>query len=70
MGLNILAVDDDAGSGAALAVALKLFGHRPFIAGDAEDALKLVENDPAPFDQAMLRPWVVYGGLNGEDGAR
>lgn len=49
-GLSILAVDDGARSGMALAVALKLFGHRPFIANDAGEALKLVENDPASFD--------------------
>jgi len=48
--LNILAVDDEAGSRAALAVVLKLAGHHAFTAKDAEEALELFDKAQAPFD--------------------
>ena len=48
--LNILAVDDEAGSRAALAIVLKLAGHNAVFAKDGDEALELFENAEDPFD--------------------
>jgi CheY-like chemotaxis protein len=49
-GLNILVVDDEAGSRAALAIVLKLSGHRAAFATDGDEALEMFENAVIPFD--------------------
>jgi CheY-like chemotaxis protein len=48
--LNILAVDDEAGSRAALSLMLALAGHHALIAEGAGEALKLYDETGAPFD--------------------
>ena len=48
--LNILAVDDEAGSRAALSVVLKMAGHEVLFAKDGDEALKLFETATVPFD--------------------
>jgi len=49
-GLNILVVDDEAGSRAALAAVLKLSGHQSVFATDGDEALALYESSLFPFD--------------------
>ncbi len=48
--LNILAVDDEAGSRTALDVVLKLAGHHATFAASGLEALKLFDQAPTPFD--------------------
>jgi len=49
-GLNILVVDDEAGTRAALAIVLKLSGHRAVFATDGDEALEIFEKSAVPFD--------------------
>jgi len=49
-GLNILAVDDEAGSRIALDVVLKLAGHHVNFAKDGDEALEMFEHAEAPYD--------------------
>ena len=48
--LNILVVDDEAGSRTALDVVLKLAGHQAHFARDGDEALELFEKASVPFD--------------------
>jgi CheY-like chemotaxis protein len=48
--LNILVVDDEAGSRAALSAVLKLSGHRAVFACDGDEALDIFEKTEVPFD--------------------
>jgi CheY-like chemotaxis protein len=48
--LNILVVDDEAGTRAALAAVLKLSGHHASFATDGDEALALFEKAETPFD--------------------
>jgi CheY-like chemotaxis protein len=48
--LNILVVDDEAGSRAALAVVLQLAGHHAVFAKDGDEALDKFDKAAAPFD--------------------
>jgi CheY-like chemotaxis protein len=48
--LNILVVDDEAGTRAALSAVLKLSGHHAVFASDGDEALAIFENSQAPFD--------------------
>jgi len=63
--LKILAVDDDDGSKIALSMVLKFLGHNAVLAKDTEEALKLVENAPTPFDLIITDH--VMPGLTGLD---
>lgn len=48
--LNVLAVDDEAGTRMALDIVLKLAGHHPVLARDGDEALALYESAPDSFD--------------------
>jgi CheY-like chemotaxis protein len=48
--LNILAVDDEAGTRAALSLVLALDGHHAVFANDGDEALNLFENSQRSFD--------------------
>ena len=48
--LNILAVDDEEGARTSLKIVLKLAGHHASIANDGQEALKLYDSAPEPFD--------------------
>ena len=48
--LNILVVDDEAGSRAALAVVLQLAGHQALFARDGDEALEMFDSARVPFD--------------------
>jgi CheY-like chemotaxis protein len=48
--LNILVVDDEAGTRAALSAVLKLSGHHATFATDGDEALALFEKAETPFD--------------------
>jgi len=48
--LNILVVDDEAGTRTALDMVLKLAGHRVHFAADGDEALEMFENSVAAFD--------------------
>ena len=48
--LNILAVDDEAGTRTALNVVLKLAGHSAKFAKDGDEALEMYEHSDIPFD--------------------
>lgn len=48
--LNILAVDDEAGTRAALGIVLALAGHHAIFAKDGDEALDLFRNSNIPFD--------------------
>jgi CheY-like chemotaxis protein len=48
--LNILVVDDEAGSRAALGVVLKLAGHHAVFAKDGDEGLDIFEHSPEQFD--------------------
>ena len=48
--LNILVVDDEAGTRAALAAVLHISGHRAAFARDGDEALVIFESAPEPFD--------------------
>jgi CheY-like chemotaxis protein len=52
-GLNILAVDDEAGSRTALDVVLKLAGHHTDFAKDGDEALELFEHADIPYDMII-----------------
>jgi CheY-like chemotaxis protein len=48
--LNILVVDDEAGSRTALAIVLQLAGHKAAFAKDGDEALELFDRAQVPFD--------------------
>jgi CheY-like chemotaxis protein len=48
--LNILVVDDEAGTRAALSAVLKLSGHHTEFASDGDEALEMFEKSEVPFD--------------------
>jgi CheY-like chemotaxis protein len=48
--LNILAVDDEAGTRAALGIVLALAGHHAIFAKDGDEALEIFEKSNVPFD--------------------
>lgn len=48
--LNILVVDDEAGTRASLAAVLKLSGHHAAFATDGDEALEIFEKAGVPFD--------------------
>jgi CheY-like chemotaxis protein len=48
--LNILAVDDEAGTRAALGIVLALAGHHAIFAKDGDEALELVQHSHIAFD--------------------
>lgn len=48
--LNILVVDDEAGTRSALAAVLRIAGHEAHFAADGDEALELFEHAEAPFD--------------------
>ncbi len=48
--LNILVVDDEAGSRAALAAVLQLAGHKAVFAKDGDEALEVFDRAQTPFD--------------------
>ena len=48
--LNILVVDDEAGSRAALAAVLQLAGHKALFAKDGDEALEMFDSAQTPFD--------------------
>jgi len=48
--MNILVVDDEAGTRKALDVVLKLAGHHALLAKDGDEALKLFDTAPDSFD--------------------
>lgn len=48
--MNILAVDDEAGSRTSLDVVLKLAGHRAIFARDGDEALEKFNGSEVPFD--------------------
>ena len=63
--LNILAVDDEEGARASIKLVLKLAGHHAVIANDAQDALKLYDDAPEPFDLVITDH--AMPGLSGVD---
>jgi two-component system sensor histidine kinase EvgS len=48
--LNILVVDDEAGSRASLAAVLHLSGHKALFAKDGDEALEMFDHAESPFD--------------------
>lgn len=48
--MNILVVDDEAGTRTALDAVLRLAGHEAHFAVDGDEALELFDNSEAPFD--------------------
>ena len=48
--LNILAVDDEAGTRAALGIVLALAGHHAIFAKDGDEALEIFQTSNVPFD--------------------
>jgi CheY-like chemotaxis protein len=48
--LNILAVDDEAGTRAALGIVLALAGHHAIFAKDGDEALDIFQHSNIPFD--------------------
>ena len=52
-GLNILAVDDEAGSRASLAAVLRLAGHHAVFAKDGDEALEIFEHSGELFDMII-----------------
>jgi len=63
--MNILVVDDEAGSRKAVDVVLKLAGHHTLFARDGDEALKIFDASPEAFDLVITDHQMVH--LSGLD---